>query len=26
MGGRGDQVLYENEAGTRYPSKGHLKN
>ncbi|EEA25857.1 cell-cycle checkpoint protein kinase, putative [Talaromyces marneffei ATCC 18224] len=26
MGGPGDQVLYEDEAGTRYPSKGHLKN
>lgn len=26
MGGRGDQVLYEDDAGTRYPSKGHLKN
>ncbi|KUL87272.1 hypothetical protein ZTR_03384 [Talaromyces verruculosus] len=26
MGGRGDQVLYEDDTGTRYPSKGHLKN
>lgn len=26
MGGRGDQVLYEDEESTRYASKGHLKN
>jgi serine/threonine-protein kinase Chk2 len=26
LGGRGDQVLYEDDAGIRYPSKGHLKN